>query len=41
MLAEDERLHEIARMLGGDAESSTTLAHAGEMLHKARSRTPA
>lgn len=41
MLAENERLHEIARMLGGDAESSTTLAHAGEMLHKARSRTPA
>lgn len=41
MLLADERLHEIARMLGGDAESSTTLAHAGEMLHKARSRAPA
>lgn len=41
MLAEAERLHEIARMLGGDAESATTLAHAGEMLQQARARTPA
>ena len=41
MLAEGERLHEIARMLGGDAESATTLAHAGEMLQQARARTPA
>jgi DNA repair protein RecN (Recombination protein N) len=32
-LAADERVNEIARMLGGEKLSDTTLAHAREMLH--------
>jgi DNA repair protein RecN (Recombination protein N) len=32
-LAADERVNEIARMLGGEKLSNTTLAHAREMLH--------
>jgi DNA repair protein RecN (Recombination protein N) len=32
-LAADERVNEIARMLGGEKLSATTLAHAREMLH--------
>jgi DNA repair protein RecN (Recombination protein N) len=30
----DQRVAEIARMLGGEKLSNTTLAHAQEMLHK-------
>jgi DNA repair protein RecN (Recombination protein N) len=32
-LSADERVNEIARMLGGEKLSETTLAHAREMLH--------
>ena len=33
---DQERTHEIARMLGGDAGSATTTAHASEMLQRGR-----
>jgi DNA repair protein RecN (Recombination protein N) len=32
VVAEDERVMEVARMLGGDAESATSRAHAKELL---------
>lgn len=32
-LAEDQRVREIARMLGGVEVTDITLAHAGELLH--------
>jgi DNA repair protein RecN (Recombination protein N) len=31
-LKDEQRVHEIARMLGGDAESATSRAHAAELL---------
>jgi DNA repair protein RecN (Recombination protein N) len=34
--AQDERVAELARMLGGQQQSPTTLAHAREMLEGAR-----
>jgi DNA repair protein RecN (Recombination protein N) len=37
-LAGDDRVHEIARMLGGDAESATSRAHAAELLAEAAPR---
>jgi DNA repair protein RecN (Recombination protein N) len=33
-LAADDRVREIARMLGGDPESDASLAHARELLRK-------
>jgi DNA repair protein RecN (Recombination protein N) len=36
----DARVHEIARMLGGEKVSDTTLAHAREMLHTSAKVTP-
>jgi DNA repair protein RecN (Recombination protein N) len=33
-LADDERVHEIARMLGGDPESAVSLEHARELLER-------
>ena len=31
----DERVHEVARMLGGDPESAVSLQHARELLERA------
>ena len=35
-LADDERTAELARMMGGHAESETGLRHAAELLERAR-----
>lgn len=40
MVHEDHRVEEIGRMLGGERSTSTTLAHAREMLELASSSTP-
>jgi DNA repair protein RecN (Recombination protein N) len=37
-LSSNERIAEIARMLSGDAESKTALAHAKEIINAARAR---
>jgi DNA repair protein RecN (Recombination protein N) len=39
-LADDHRVHEIARMLGGERVSPTSLAHAREMLGSQDAKTP-
>ena len=39
-LADDRRVHEIARMLGGERVSPTSLAHAREMLGSQDAKTP-
>ena len=39
-LAPEQRLHEIARMLGGSAQSAASLEHAREMLAQAQSAKP-
>jgi DNA repair protein RecN (Recombination protein N) len=36
LLEEEERVRELARMLGGDSESEASLTHARELLHKGR-----
>ena len=40
VLADDRRVQEIARMLGGERVSTTSLAHAREMLGPQDARTP-
>ena len=37
----DERVHEVARMLGGDPESDVSRAHARELLETAAATAPA
>ncbi len=39
-LRDEQRVHEIARMLGGDAESATSRAHAAELLAGADAAAP-
>jgi len=41
VVTDDERVVEIARMLGGDPESTVSLAHARELLHHAMPAAPA
>jgi len=40
LLTENERIEEIARMLGGVTITANTLAHAKEMLYQSTSDTP-
>jgi DNA repair protein RecN (Recombination protein N) len=41
LVTDDARVDEIARMLGGDAESATSREHARELLATARATEPA